>query len=230
MTRNLCVVGLLLANVAWAECVEGEDCGSVPVDVAQAATPTPKATPKWTPAPAASPAAATATPAPAPEPPAPPAPPAAPMRLSLDDGTPILPGVGTLGMSIALPAGGSPTVGASYFLLPQGQLRADLGFATRSEPESQTDYSLEFSWRQYIAGARGRVNPFFQPGLFINSIDLGEDNSTTFALTIAAGMELFLLERFSVAAAGGFAYVNRQEPDQSGLNTGTSALFANVYW
>jgi hypothetical protein len=143
---------------------------------------------------------------------------------------PGLPGARTIGISVALPAGGAPTMGASYFVMPKGQIRADLGIATRSEPESALDYSLEVAWRQFILGPRSRVNPFIQAGIFLNKLEAGDDDPATFAFTASGGMEVFLLERFSIAAATGIAYVSHSNPDQGGFATGTSALYGNMYW
>ena len=146
---------------------------------------------------------------------------------------------GDKGLSFALPAGGAPTFGATYFLTSNTALRLDVGInlqLANAKPTGGADlaFSVEVAYRIYLARvAGGRVHPFLQPGVFFNRTGGGAATGTL-AFEGSFGVELFLLEHFSIAGATGLALamgnLGGTGGASIGVTTGTSALYASIYF
>jgi hypothetical protein len=137
---------------------------------------------------------------------------------------------GDKGLVVGLPAGGGPTVGFSYLLSSSAAVEANIGLGLQFTTPSAFDFSVELGYRKYLGRVGSRLFPFFQPGVFFSHANsVGE-----VALEAGVGVEYFLLEHFSIAAATGLAlqFTNLGGNGSAGvsLTTGTTGLFADFYF
>jgi hypothetical protein len=132
------------------------------------------------------------------------------------------------GLSFGIPSGGGATLGFSYLLTSSAALEVSFGLNLPFTSASNTTFSIELGYRNYFARFGNRLYPFFQPGFFFNRVG-GAEN---IALEAGIGVEYFLLEHFSIAGATGVAFTIGSIGNGSvtvGLNTGTTALYADFY-
>lgn len=244
LVSSISAVCVSVAGVAWADCTKDSECKGDRICVdgkcvdpkavssgASSNPPGPARTPTSAPTPVPSLPVATPPPEAAPTPMTPFAGTASVTATQAEPG----PGngegeiykQGTLGLSFGLPSGGAPTAGVAYFLTPKSALRADLGIGLQTDPDSQTDFSVEVAYRYYLP-QRGTIVPFAQPGLFYSQIEATDSN--TIGVTAAVGIEWFFEDRVSVSGATGLAFVTVNKPKLTKITTGTSALFVNFYW
>ncbi|HUJ28322.1 MAG TPA: hypothetical protein VLW85_20005 [Myxococcales bacterium] len=141
---------------------------------------------------------------------------------------------GTAGVEFALPGGGAPTVGLTYFLNNDLAARVDFGLdATFSPSGVPAGFSLGVALRFYQA-KHDRVGVFLQP-----SVGFGRDRTAQaefLSFGGALGIEYFFTNNFSVGGTLGVA-LNLNNIGAPGspsvgveLTTGTSGLFASIYF
>lgn len=150
-------------------------------------------------------------------------------------------GKGTAGVSFALPGGGAPTVGMTYFLANDLAARVDLGLDAPFAPSGQiATFSLSVGLRFYQV-KHDHVGVFLQP-----SVAFGRQAFTVapvppfgaefIGIGGAVGVEYFFTSNFSAGATLGLALNLTDIGGPAGssvgvdLSTSTSGLFANIYF
>ena len=149
---------------------------------------------------------------------------------------------GSVGLSLGLPAGGGPTIGASYNLSDRSSLRMDFGLEiasagsggatqTRQNSEVLFGFSIDAGYRMYLWNA-GSLHAFVQPGLFFSKRAQPGDFGalSTLAAVGTIGAEYFVVDQFSVSGATGLSLALSNEFQDVRFSTGTTALYANFYW
>ena len=147
---------------------------------------------------------------------------------------------GTMGVDFALPGGGAPTVGVTYFLADHLAARVDFGLDAVLAPSGTPVTFVIAAALRFYQLRRDQVAVFLEP-----SFSFGRQRFTSGAVTDAAefigfggavGVEYFFTEH--LAAGGrlglGLTFNNLGGPANSsvsvGLSTGTSGLFASIYF
>ena len=125
------------------------------------------------------------------------------------------------------------TIGYAHFLDAENSIRADFGVKF-DKPDGGSlgmAFSLDLGYRSYVANA-GLVKVFTQPGIFIAkaSTPAGFSDELSVAATYAIGAEYFINPNFSIGASTGAALTFATGFKNITLGTGTSALFASLYW
>lgn len=146
-------------------------------------------------------------------------------------------GATTRGLQVsAVTAGASTaTIGYAHFVDAATSYRFDAGlnFTKPAGEGSSTQFSLsvDFGYRTYVVQA-GSVKAFTQPGIFLSKASTPADfgDELTIAVQYLIGAEYFINPNFSLGASSGVALTFSQGFDQITLGTGTSALFAALYW
>jgi hypothetical protein len=148
---------------------------------------------------------------------------------------------GTAGVSFVLPGGGSPTIGATYFLFNDVALRLDFGLEAPFSPSGAGQNVL------FSVGGGLRFYPVKQHhvGIYLEPIVvLGRELSPAvtaeaaffFQLGGGVGVEYFFASHFSAGAVLGLTLKLANLSGPAGtpvyttLSTATSGLTANIYF
>jgi hypothetical protein len=147
-----------------------------------------------------------------------------------------LKGETTRGLQVSGVASGasSATIGYVHFTQnPNVSYRFDAGinFTKPGEGDNQFSFSADFGYRTYVAQS-GSIKAFTQPGFFLAKASTPADlaDELTVAVQYLVGAEYFVNPNFSLGASGGAALTFSDKFKQISLGTGTSALFAALYW
>ncbi len=142
-----------------------------------------------------------------------------------------------LGVEFALPGGGAPTVGLTYFVADAVALRLDFGLnATLSPSGTPATFSFLLGLRFYQL-KRDRVAVFLEPSLLFGRNLIGAEGAEYIGFGGAVGVEYFFADHLSAGAQLGLLLslsnlgsnaANASVITQ--LSTGTSGLFARVYF
>lgn len=151
---------------------------------------------------------------------------------------------GTVGVQFALPNGGAPDVGLTYFLADNVAARLDFGLDAVLAPSgSPAVFNIGLGLRFYQLH-RGPVAAFLAPAFTFGRerINNGVDGAEFLGFSGAAGVEYFFTPNLSAGGQLGlglkFANLGAPAPAFGGpapsvssrLTTGTSALFASIWF
>lgn len=137
------------------------------------------------------------------------------------------------GLAIGLPAGGGPTIGGTYFLSSSRALRYDFGLdlAYRDAGGSTYGFSVDVGYRMYLWD-RGPVAAFMQPEIFFakgaRAGNVGD--LISFGVGDTLGAEYFFDPELSISASTGLSLAFSNAFKDLQVRTGTTALYANLYW
>ncbi len=125
------------------------------------------------------------------------------------------------------------TIGFAQFMDQDNSLRADVGlrWAKPDGGDASFGFSIDAGYRTYVATA-GSVKAFTQPGIFLAKAASAADTADelTLAGTYSVGGEYFISPNFSTGAMAGVALTLANGFKDISFGTGTSALFATLYW
>jgi|GEM_PF-5898023 len=146
-------------------------------------------------------------------------------------------GENTRGVQVSGVAAGASaaTIGYAHFVDANTSYRIDAGLnftkPAGDGADNQFSFSIDFGYRTYVATA-GSVKAFTQPGVFLAKSTSAADTADELAIALQylIGAEYFVNPNFSLGASTGVALSFSQGFEQITLGTGTSALFAALYW
>ena len=147
---------------------------------------------------------------------------------------------GTAGVEFALPGGGGPTVGITYFIADSLAARVDFSLdAVLSPSGTPATFGIGLAVRSYLP-RHGPVGLFFSPaigfGREVFGVGLATEAAEYISLGGAFGAEYFFTDHFSAGGQLGLAlrFGNIGGPTgssvQTRLSTATSGLFASIYF
>jgi hypothetical protein len=148
---------------------------------------------------------------------------------------------GTAGVSFVLPGGGSPTIGATYFLFNDVALRIDFGLEAPFSPSGAGQnvlFSVGGGLRFYPL-KHNHVGVYLEPFAILGrelSPAVTQEAAFFFQLGGGVGVEYFFASHFSAGAVLGLSLKLANLSGPAGtpvyttLTTATSGLTANIYF
>ncbi|HTO96202.1 MAG TPA: hypothetical protein VMK66_04080 [Myxococcales bacterium] len=148
---------------------------------------------------------------------------------------------GTAGVSFVLPGGGSPTIGATYFLSNDVALQVDFGLEAPISPGG-TGQNLLFSLGgglRFYPLKHNHVGVYLEPLVILGrelSPAVTAEAALFFQLGGAIGVEYFFFSHFSAGALLGLTLKLANLSGPAGtpvyttLSTATTGLTANIYF
>lgn len=145
---------------------------------------------------------------------------------------------GTSSLEFALPSGGGPTVGITYFVNDYTAVRADFGLDAVLSPNgfAPATFDINLGLRMYQPRRGSSVAVFFQPSIgFGREVLTVANGGTEFIdLALAFGAQYFFTDHLSVGGTVGLAlgFANLGGPAGSSvitrLSTRPSGLFLGI--
>lgn len=139
-----------------------------------------------------------------------------------------------MGISVGFPTGGAPTAGLTYFFSDTFATKFDVGLdigKSASDAKAVGGFSLEAGFKIYFAKF-GNLSPFAQPGVFLARRALPGDFFPAFVFQANGGLgaEYFFNDHLAFSAVTGLGIRIADDFETIKLTTGTSAIFASLYW
>ena len=149
-------------------------------------------------------------------------------------------GKGNFGLTFGVRAGGGTAAGASYFVIQNGAIVADIDLSVPFAAGAGLTIGIDLGYRHYLLRERSPAL-FLQPGLSLNRNMAaaggggggggggagGGGAAVAVSANFGVGAEYFFAPRFSV---GGVLLLSLAFGNPVALNLGDSGLFASFYF